>query len=95
MSDVDGLGDDLDIDEEEFLEEMEEIDEEIFETVTPVLDDMQARHPNHNVWLAMLAHSLYELFYMGITKEEIIEEIGEQYDIFAEEGQVPPNEMLH
>lgn len=94
MSDIeDDL--DLDFDEEEFMAELEEIDDKIFDNIEPLIQQIQAEHPEHNIWFVLFSHALYELLNDGATREELLEEIDTQIELFNEADFMPANDLLH
>jgi hypothetical protein len=91
-----GIEDDLNFDEEEFMAELEEIDDKIFDTIEPLIQQIQAEHPEHNIWFVLYTHALYELLNSGATREELIGEIDTQIEMFSDPDFITAgSDMLH
>ena len=90
------MEDDLDFDDEVFAEELEEIDEVIFDQIGPIIDTLQNQYPQQNIWAILFEHALYEMFVDGMTVEEVIDGVKEIFTMMEEDSiTVPPNELLH
>ena len=87
---------DLDLDDEAFAEELEEIDEVIFDQIGPIIDALQSQYPQQNIWAVLFEHALYEMFTDGMTVEEVIEGIEEIHSMMEEDTMmIPPDQLLH
>ena len=85
------------IDNDEFMEELDEIDQELNDNVYPLIDAIEEEHHNHSAWFAVLITALHEMFACGWTPDELVEEVREHHVLFMEEtvDEIPPKNELH
>lgn len=87
--------DEIDFDED-FINEMSQMDDELMEQIYPIVDAIEEEHEDISAWFILFVNTLHELFAQGWTKEELMKEIEDNHQVFVEQSEtVPDGHQLH
>lgn len=79
--------------EEKFYDDMDKVDEIIWEEVFPILDRIDSDFPEQSAFYNVFVNALHMMFAQGWDKADILEEVEEHHALFLENAK---NEMsLH
>lgn len=67
---------------EQYMEELNEIQEALFEHVYPFLNHIDEQYEEHSSWFTVFIDSIHVLLNQGWTKENLLQEINDHHEIF-------------
>lgn len=70
----------------EFDNDMEAIDEIVFEKVVPILEQIEADYPEHSAYYNVFINAMHVVFEQGWTKEELLADVEEHYEVFLRDN---------
>jgi len=71
-------------DNEEFQNDIETVDEIIYENVFPILDKIEEDFPEQSAYYNIFINSMHVVFMQGWTKADLLQEVEDHYDIFLD-----------
>lgn len=80
-------------DEEAFQQDVEAIDDIIYEQVFPILEQIEEDFPGQSAYYNVFVNAMHVVFAQGWTKEDLIQEIEDHHEIFLENAQVDTTKL--
>jgi hypothetical protein len=83
--------------DDEYMQEADEVQSQVFEEVFPILCEIDGEHPEHSAFFAVFVSAMHVLFVEGWTQKDLLREVREHHKIhLRESAEGPgPGDELH
>lgn len=82
-------------DNTEFQNELEEVDDIIYEEVFPILERIEEEYPEQSAFFNVFINSMHVVFMQGWSKADVLQEVEDHYEIYLENAAKIQNDMMH
>ena len=83
-------------DDDEYMREVDEIQELVFEEVFPILMGIDEEYPEHSAFFSMFISTLHVLYEEGWTEEDLLREVKTHREIYLKHaGEIACDGELH
>ena len=79
--------------EDEFDRDMDAISDIVYEQVVPILDKIEEEYPDHSAYFNVFINSMHVVFEQGWTKEELLQEVEDHYDLFVKNAALEQSQL--
>lgn len=74
-------------DDKIFEEESNAVNDRVWGEVHPILQEIEDEYPEQSAYYAIFVDAIHALLYQGWTKEELLKDVEDHFELFSSDNQ--------